>query len=196
MKICRVLGPALAPLGVLLLAGATVLASSVTLVVAPVEGPEGGEVKVPLTVRQCEALGAIQLDLTYDPQVLEVRGVEKGSMSAEIFIEHNVVAPGRLRIVLSTSASGSVNGDGALVVATFIVRGKNGQQCALGLEAAKAWDNTRDTALPYEMMVAVEPGKFSVTGGAAAPLPTGVIIGGAAAVVLVLLLVAATRKKA
>ena len=196
MKTLRAMGFALTGLGVLLLVGGAVLASSVTLVVPPVEGPEGGEVKVPLNVRQCEALGALQLDLTYDPQVLEAKGVEKGSMSAEIFIEHNVVAPGRLRIVLNTSASGSVSGDGALVVATFAVRGKKGQQCALGLEAAKAWDNTKDTALPYEMMVAVEPGTFSVTGGAGAPLPIGVIIGVAAAVVLVLLLVAATRKKA
>ncbi len=175
------------------LAALVAWASSVTLVVGSVGGASGSKAAVPINVRGAQQLGALQMELTYDPAVLDAPTVEKGSMPQEITVGSNVVSPGRLRVVMNASARESISGDGTLMKVVFLVKGQSGQQCDLRLEQVQAWDNTKPDAPPYEMLVTVEPGKFTV-GGAGLPVALIAGIGGAVVVLLVVVLVVATRK--
>ena len=168
-------------------------ASSVTLVVGSVQGASGSKVEVPIGVRGAQQLGALQMDLTYDPAILDAPTVEKGALPQEITLGSNVVSPGRLRLVMNTSARESVSGDGTLMKAVFVVKGQSGQKCDLRLEQVLAWDNTKPDAPPYEMLVTVEPGKFAV-GGAGLPMALIAAICGAVVVLLVVVVVVARRK--
>jgi hypothetical protein len=167
-------------------------ASSVTLVVGSIEGGSGAKVEVPIHIRGAQQLGALQMDLTYDPAILDAPTVEKGALPQEITLGSNVVSPGRLRLVMNTSARESVSGDGLLMKAVFVVKGQSGQKCDLRLDQVKAWDNTKPDAPPYEMLVTVEPGKFAVGG---AGLPLALIAGICGAVVLLVVVVAVAKRK-
>jgi hypothetical protein len=137
--------------------------SSVTLVVGDIQGVPGAKVEVPIEARAAQQLGALQMELVYDPGILEPVSVEPGSMSADLTVDHHVAIPGRLRIVMNASARESVSGDGTLLKAVFNVKGTSGQRCDLALAEVQAWDNTRPDLPPYEMLVSVEPGGFTVT---------------------------------
>jgi len=175
------------------LAALVAWASSVTLVVGSVKGASGSKVEVPINVRGAQQLGALQMDLTYDPAILDAPTVEKGALAQEITLGSNVVSPGRLRLVMNTSARESVSGDGTLMKAVFVVKGLSGQKCDLRLEQVQAWDNTKPDAPPYEMLVTVEPGKFAV-GGAGLPMALIAAICGAVVVLLVVIVAFARRK--
>jgi hypothetical protein len=173
------------------LAGAA-SASSMTVVLGAVEGANGSEVEVPIDIRDTQKLGAMQMELTYDPALLEAKTVKQGNLPQEIAIGHNVIEPGRLRIVMNTAARESISGDGTLMKAVFQVKGGKGQRCDLRLEGLRAWDNTTPESRPFEMLVTAEPGTFAVPGG----LPVLVLIAaGAAAVLAALVVVAAVARK-
>ena len=85
----------------------------------------------------------------------------------------------RLRMVMNASPRESVSGDGTLMKALFTVKGANEQRCELALEQVQAWDNTRPDAPPYEMLVTVESGAFTVAGsgpGAGWLVALGVVV--------------------
>ncbi|MEI7836629.1 MAG: cohesin domain-containing protein [Planctomycetota bacterium] len=166
-------------------------ASSVTLGVGSIAGASGSKVEVPINIRGAQQLGALQIELIYDPAILDAPTVEKGSLPQEITVGHNVVSPGRLRMVMNTSAKESISGDGMLMKAVFLVKGQNGQKCDLRLEQGQAWDNTKPEATPYEMLVTVEAGKFTVGSG----LPIALIAGIVGAVVLLIVVVAVARRR-
>ena len=167
-------------------------ASSVTLWVGSIEGASGAKVEVPINVRGAQQLGTLQIELTYDPAILDAPTVEKGSLPQEITLGHNLVSPGRLRMVMNTSARESISGDGTLMKVVFLAKGQSGQQCDLRLEQAQAWDNTKPEAPPYEMLVTVEAGKLTV---GRAGLPMTMIAGICGAVVLLVAIVAVARRK-
>lgn len=185
---------ALLALSLALVVSLVAWASSMTLAVGSVEGASGSKIEVPINVRAAQQLGALQMELVYDPAILEAQSIEKGTMPQEITLGHNVVSPGRLRVVMNTSARESVSGDGTLMKALFTVKGQSGQQCDLRLEQVQAWDNTKPDAPPYEMLVTVEPGKFAV-GGAALPVGLLAAIGGGVVLLLIVVVAVARRKR-
>ncbi|MBL7222886.1 MAG: hypothetical protein ISS72_03440 [Candidatus Brocadiae bacterium] len=184
---------ALLALSLALVVSLVAWASSVTLVVGSVEGASGSKAEVPINIRAAQQLGALQMELVYDPAILDAPTVEKGSMPQEITVGHNVVSPGRLRVVMNAPARESISGDGTLLKAIFTVKGQGGQHCELRLEQVQAWDNTKPDAPPYEMLVTVEPGKFTV-GGGGVPVALIAAIGGGLVVLLTVIVVAAKRK--
>ena len=183
---------ALLALSLALVVSLVAWASSVTLVVGSVEGASGSKVEVPINIRAAQQLGALQMELVYDPAILEAQTVENGSMPQEITVGHNVVSPGRLRVVMNAPARESISGDGTLLKALFTVKGQGGQSCDLLLEQVQAWDNTKPDAPPYEMLVTVEPGKFTVGGGG---LPVALIAAICGAVVLVVAVAVVVAKR-
>jgi hypothetical protein len=187
---CKYAGSLLAVLLSVCLPGAMAHASSVTVVVCSVEGATGAKVEVPINIRNAQQLGAMQMEMTYDPAVLEAKTVEKGGLPQEITVGSNVIAPGRLRIVMNASARESISGDGTLMKAVFEVKGTRGQRCDLHLTGLRAWDNTKPEAPPYEMLATVEPGTFTVVGG----LPVIPLMLGAAVVLILLIVLAVARK--
>ena len=79
-------------------------ASSVNIAPGTVEGPSGGKVKIPIEVEDAIKLGAIQMELHYDPEVLEFHSVREGTFETEVITEGTVREPGRLFLLSGTSA--------------------------------------------------------------------------------------------
>jgi hypothetical protein len=171
---------------VLLLAAAlvsatSVSAASVTVRVGSVEAAPGEVAEVPITLESSPGIGAMHLELTYDPALLAVESVEQGSLVAgNALLAFNSDEPGR--IVISLAAADEIAGDGTLAVAHFLVSGEKGQTTALDLEYPQAWDGEG-----FEVAVELEPGQLTV-GSSGLPLALLVALA-ALALVLILLVV-------
>lgn len=157
--------------------GAPAFASSVTIGFQDASGPAGSSAVVPLMVKSAAGLGALQMSVGYDPDVLEPTEVEPGALLSGL-VDFNIVSPGVLSIAMATSQA--VNGDGELMLLSFNVLG--GSESLLELSEVRAWEQ----ATSFEMMVTAESGRFTVGGG----LPfwgigSGVLVLLAVAVVLV-----------
>jgi hypothetical protein len=141
---------------VALLATSWLWGATATLVAPSISGAVGTEVKASLRVRGAQGLGSLQLDLTFDPALLEAQGVAPGEMLPGALLAFNVVEPGRLRIALTGDPQRAANGDGSLVEVTFRVLAAG--ECALRIESARAWEQTIDAP---EMLLSLEPGRFA-----------------------------------
>ena len=130
-------------------------AAAMTIKLPAVTGPVGSEVKIPMNVESAKGCGALQFDLTYDPAVLEVKGVDEGALLSGAMLTFNVPKPGCLKVAMITQAP--LAGDGVVAVVSFRVKcmGKS----PLGLDKAKAWEHASN----LDMLVEVVPGQFTVT---------------------------------
>ena len=54
--------------------------------------------EVPIEVRGASNLGALQLELTYDPQLLELQDIRAGPLARNSLNDFNLDTPGRVRI--------------------------------------------------------------------------------------------------
>jgi len=139
-----------------------VSASTVTFKIGVVEGGQGSRVEVPLSAMDAENLGAAQMELVYDPEVLVFQEVAGGASASQLTIDHYLAAPGRLRLVLNSSARESISGDLLLTKVIFEISGATGQQSELQLTAVEAWDNIGPEATPAVMLVTLQPGQVTV----------------------------------
>lgn len=131
-------------------------AESVTVAAGSAKGAVGSTVKIPILIQGAQDLGALQMDLVFDPAVLEVESVEPGALLSGL-VDSNAVAPGRLRIAMATSQA--VNGDGELLTISFKVLG--GGQTPLTPEMVEAWQ----AATSFSMMATTQAGSFTSDGG-------------------------------
>ena len=160
------------------------------------EGANGQEVAIPITVKGAENFAAIQMRLSYDPAVLEPKEdaeakdeVKHGQVNKAPLAKHaNTVAViGEGGVGLSMATTELVQGDGAIFMPVFVVRGQAGQKSPLKLESVRAWEGKNG----QELAVTTEPGEFQV-GQAGLPW-TYLWIGLGALLVLLLIIVAAVR---
>ena len=169
---------------------ASASAASVTIAIPQdAKGEPNGTATVPIHIRSAQGLGSLQFELTYDPAVLEAKEVVPGQGIPGVLLEHNVTAPGRLRVAVAGNQP--INGDGELT-ATFAV--KSAGNCVLGIENARAWEQANG----HDMLVKVEPGRFA-TGQAAGTAAGGskmlwVAVGGGVVLLVAILLLASRRK--
>jgi hypothetical protein len=159
-----------------------------TLKVGTHQGSAGETVHIPIEMRGAQNLGPVQFLLSYDPKVLEPKTVAQGSLLKGAMLNHRVLEPGALQILLLTGDA--INGDGPAFVADFQVLGKAGDSSDLKLGYARAWQ--RDA--PLEMLVTAENGTFKVR-GFAFPLWAWIAIG-AAVLIVILAVIFLRRKKA
>lgn len=130
--------------------------ASVTVVAPTVEGAVGQEIKAPILVKDAQGVGALELELTYDPGVLELIEVQPGAILSGL-VDFNVLQPGRVKIAMATSQA--VNGSGELFVISFKVTAAG--QSPLGLENVLAWEQANS----QEMTANLKPGAFKTSGG-------------------------------
>jgi hypothetical protein len=149
-----------------------------TLKLPEASGATGSEVKVPVDIEGSKGCGALQFNVTYDPAVLEAKGVEEGGVLSGAMLTCNVAAPGVLKVAVI--AQQPLSGDGTLAVVTFRVVG--GGNCPLGIDGPRAWEHASN----LEMQVAVAPGQFTA-GGVRLPM---VLIAGICGATLLLVAVA------
>jgi hypothetical protein len=151
-------------------------ATSVAVAVPAAKGGSGAEVKVPITITGAEGVGAMHVELTFDPAVLQPLSAEKGRLISSNALVDSNPQPGRLTIGMVSSDK--VSGTGEIVVAKFKVLGKKNSKSALGLEKVQAWEGDVNR---FDIKVTTTPGEFTVTGKKAFPWLIVVI---AAAVVI------------
>ena len=151
-------------------------ATSVAIAVPAAKGASGAEVKVPITITGAEGVGAMHVELTFDPAVLQPLSAEKGRLVASNALVDSNPQPGRLTIGMVSSDK--VSGTGEVVVAKFKVLGKKNSKSVLGLDKVQAWEGDVNR---FDIKVTTTPGEFTVTGKKAFPWLIVVI---AAAVVI------------
>lgn len=174
-------------LTIALVGAASVYAASVTIRVGSLEAAPEEVAEVLVALEDSPGIGAMHLELTYDPALLAVEGVEQGSLVAgNALMAFNTDEPGR--IIISLAAADEIAGDGTLAVASFLVSGEEGQTTALDLEYSQAWDGEG-----FELAVELEPGQLTV-GSSGLPLALLVALALLALVVILLLVVILARR--
>jgi len=171
------------PSGVVLAASE---ASTLTLTVGSAEGGVGSEVVVPVGVQGSQALGALQMELVYDPAVLEPKTVDEGAALPAATMDDNPAVAGRWKVGLAVSKA--FTGDGEMLRFRFRIRG--GSKSAVTLANAHAWDQSTP---PLEMLVRVQGGSVVVGGGPGWIVYAG--LGGAAVVLLLVARAVARRRR-
>jgi hypothetical protein len=167
-----------------------------------ISGRGGGVVRVPVRSRASAGVGAFEMDVVFDPAVLEFRGVSPGPLLPSALLEARARGPGRARVA---AASGEpVTGEGVLMVVEFSVRLGPPTGTVVTIENLRAWDHA--DVLP--LTTSSRPGDVSrVEGAAEAPSPpsreepspavTGLwILGAALVVVAVAVLLVVRRRRA
>jgi hypothetical protein len=139
-------------------------ATSVAVAVPAAKGGSGAEVKVPITITGAEGVGAMHVELTFDPAVLQPLSAEKGRLVSTNALVDSNPQPGRLTIGMVSSDK--VSGTGEVIVAKFKVLGKKSSKSALGLEKVQAWEGDVNR---FDIKVTTTPGEFTVTGKKAFP---------------------------
>src|SRR5688500_17029917 len=110
----------------------SVSAASVTVRAPTLEGTSGKEIEIPIDVAGAAGVGALRVELTYDPAILEPVAVEQGDLAKNARVDFNQLEPGR--IIMGFVTLENVEGDGTVMVARFRVSGQQDQSTALGLE--------------------------------------------------------------
>lgn len=152
-------------------------AATITVSVGPAEALSREETEVPIHVAGASGLSSMQMALTYDPAILEVKNVAAGPLlPQDALLAHDAAEPGRLAI--GFVALQGLNGDGAVLKARFGVIGKPGQKTALALENVRAWEKS-----DLETLVHTTPGELVIP---RTPWPWWVLAAAIAALVLLL----------
>ncbi len=119
-RICRLL-----LLGVALLVARSADAASVGVAVGKTQAKQGEDVTIPVSLKAASKLASMQMDLVYDPAVLEAGKIDNGALLADnCLLESNTNQSGRIRLALISKDG--INGDGVLFNAHFKVRGAAG----------------------------------------------------------------------
>lgn len=151
----RLLG--LVSLVALIVFAQTVLAATLTLRLASVQGAPNSTIDVPINIEGAKGIGAVQFDLVYDPSILKAQSITRGPAAGDnALLESNVIQPGRMRAVYA--ATDGIKSDGVFATARFVVTGNSGQSSALTLESSRAWEPITH----IEALVNTEAGKVTV----------------------------------
>ena len=123
-------------LALALLAGTASAAATQVAIGTPQSGA-GTTVIVPVTVSGASNLGAMDIEVTYDPAVLKMTSAQMGSLSTNGFVEANEPQPGSA--LISFIDTQGISGSGEIVKITFEVSGSSGTSTPLTLQA-RAYD--------------------------------------------------------
>jgi predicted RNA-binding Zn-ribbon protein involved in translation (DUF1610 family) len=177
-----------------------------TVSAGKVQGAPGKEVEVPILVKgvkdikDAKGLGGMSLRLSYDPQVLTFKSIDKGPALPNAMIEKSVdekAEPGKVGLVFACSSKApgstemaSVQEDGVVLKVMFVVNenAPADHKSPLKLDNIRA-GNGADP--PEELLVVAEDGEFTVHRPG---LPLLWILIGVGAALLLLLVVLVARR--
>ena len=143
----------------------------------------GGQVaKLPINAETKVAIGALQLDLMYDPEVLTFKAIDNGPLATSALVESNVIAPGVLRVALA--GNGEIKGNGTLLNVEFQVNSGDARTVDLSLAKARSWDHADN----LEMTVETHGGEFR-RGGPDLGISLWIFVAGGAVAFILLVLV-------
>jgi len=157
------------------------LAATVTVSAPTVEAQPGNTVEVPIQLSGANGLGAVHLEMSYDPAVLTAEAVTKGALAGNnALIESNTKESGR--VVIGLVSLDGIEGEGALATVRFKVVGDAGLTSELVWANNQAWERESHA----EVLVNAESGKVTIAAGSPSWLIPALI---AAAIALLLLFV-------
>lgn len=134
--------------------------STLSLEVPAVEGSPGERVSVPLNLNSNGEVAGVQVELVYDPALLQFREAVPGQLTGGWMVSARLIQPGRVRLLVTHSAGQTVPaGYGSVALLQFDVPGgaTPGNRCDLSLENTVV-SSAQGTALP----VTVKNGSFAV----------------------------------
>ena len=134
-------------------------AAGLSLSIADASGSTGSTVDVPVMAQDARNIGALDIGIMYDPGVLSVVSVEKGSLVRGMFVS-NAKTPGI--ITLGIVDTEGMTGTGPVAVVRFRVAGAAGTESPLEFLEVLAYDLTSQDPLA----VTRNDGTFTVTEGA------------------------------
>lgn len=146
----------------------TTMADTVTISIANTTARTGDQVEIPVVVEGASGMSALQVLLTYDPQVLEFSSASSDVVRGEIVPRNAILqaqtnVPGRLPIIFLGGADVAnkqvfaVEKDGTLLTLRFKVIGSAGEKSPFGLERAEAFQINE-----MDLMVETKVGELSV----------------------------------
>jgi hypothetical protein len=121
-------------------------AAEVALVVGVATGSPGGTARVEVTMSDAAEVGALDLELGFDPAVARFVAVEPGPVARGALIEANEIEPGRLLIALV--AGDGLAAEGRLLRTDFEIAGAEGDRTEVRVEAANAYHHEQLINLP------------------------------------------------
>ena len=135
-------------------------AAGLSLGIADASGSTGSTVDVPVTVQEAQNIGALDIGIMYDPEVLSVVSVEKGSLVRGMFVS-NTGTPGILTLGMIDTQG--MTGSGPVAVVRFRVTGAARTESPLEFLEVLAYDLTSHDPLAMTQ----NGGTFTVTAEAA-----------------------------
>lgn len=140
----------------LLLLSVSVANAELIVEIPDASGKVGDVINIPVNVKDAKSVGSMDIAITYDPSIVSIEKVEKGSLSKGI-VSSNTENPGI--IIVSVVDSSGINGDGEVVKLTFKLL-KEGST-PLKIENVKAYDaNTH-----IDIIAATSDGSITVENG-------------------------------
>lgn len=127
-------------------------------------GQRGSVAQVPLNLTSQGQVAGIQLDLSYDDQLLDYQGIETGSLGAGFNAQANNTGGGKLKVMLvKQNATTIPPGSGPVALLNFKVRdsAQTGQSCQLALSNVRLADSAANNLGSAELI----DGKFTVIPG-------------------------------
>lgn len=97
----------------------------------------GGQVQIPVKITGANNLGALHMELTYDPQSLSAISVKSGQAGKDAILEYNLDTPGK--VVIGLVSVPGISQDGSLVTVVFKVQ-KGAGSTNLNIENISAYD--------------------------------------------------------
>lgn len=185
----RIMAIVIVGLGCAISSGPARANASTVLSIGTIQGEAGKDVEVPIRIQGAKDLKTLQVRLSCDPAVLEVKKVEVGGAAGSALVESDSDAQGFTGMGLY--GGDPINADGVVFKVLAHVRGATGQTSPLKLEFARAWNGTNRT----ETLISGENGQFTVTGSAFASQlnswwPTAAYVVGGLALLLIVIAVA------
>jgi hypothetical protein len=160
-----------------LLAVPVLAQGGLTVSVGDIRAPHGQDVTIPIEVRGASGVGAMHIEITYDPAVLAPTGtVQPGQLAAGGLVVGNTSASGR--VILSVAHANGFSGDGVVANVVARVSGMDGASTPLRLQNVTAHNAQSKAAVAVSTSdgaFAEGAGKVSAKGGT--PAGVWVLVG-------------------
>lgn len=172
------------------LVASTAFAAAVTVTAPTLEAQAGNPVSVPIQLSGANGLGAVHLEMTYDPAVLTAQEVTKGALAGNnALMESNIKEPGR--VVIGIVSLDGITGDGTLASVNFKVVGDAGVNSRLDWANNQAWERESHA----EVLVNAQTGQVTIAAGLPTWLIPAAIVGAIVLLVVLFFMFFASRRR-
>ena len=114
----------------------------------------GSERTLPISIIGAQDLGALQFELAFNEDIMEIVDVARGSGIPPVLLDFNIIGPGLLRVALAGSEP--INGD---AVIDLRIRGLAEGSGAIELMDVQAWA----LSTGFELLTESTPGMVTIT---------------------------------